>query len=71
MTEKQMEQLAELVLSKLIAKKQEYDQQFHIEVQETMSDGFGNTKLVREEELLLSEISKIMTLRSTYEYKEK
>ena len=33
MTEKQMEKLAELVVSKLIAKQQEYDQQFHIDLQ--------------------------------------
>ena len=57
MTEKQMEKLPELVVSKLIAKQQEYDQQFHIDLQETMSDGFGNAKLVSEEELLLSEIA--------------
>ena len=70
MTEEQMEKLAELVVSKLIAKQQEYDQQFHIDLQETMSDGFGNARRVSEEELLLSEIAKLMTLLSTYESKE-
>ena len=61
---------AELVVSKLIAKQQEYDEQFHIDLQETMSDGFGNARRVSEEELLLSEIAKLMTLLSTYESKE-
>ena len=70
MTNKEIDKLADLIADKLIAKQQEYDQQFHIDLQETMSDGFGNAKLVSEEELLLSEIAKLMTLLSTYESKE-
>ena len=35
-----------------------------------MSDDFGNIRRVSEEELLLSEIAKLMTLLSSYEDKE-
>jgi protein-arginine kinase activator protein McsA len=70
MTEEQMEQLANLVVDKLIAKQREYDDQFHIDIQEVMSDNLGSVRHVSEEELLLSEIAKLMTLLSSYEDKE-
>jgi len=70
MTEEQMEYLANLVVDKLIAKQREYDDQFHIDIQEVMSDNLGNVRHVSEEELLLSEIAKLMTLLSSYEDKE-
>ena len=65
-----MEKLANLVVTKLIAKQQEYDDQFHIDIQEVMSGNLGNVRHVSEEELLLSEIAKLMTLLSSYEDKE-
>ena len=70
MTNKEIDKLADLIADKLIAKQKEYDEQFHIDLQETMADGFGNVKRVSEEELLLSEIAKLMTLLSSYEAKE-
>lgn len=70
MTEKEIDKLAELIADKLIAKQKEYDEQFHIDLQETMADNFGNVRRVSEEELLLSEIAKLMTLLSSYEAKE-
>jgi hypothetical protein len=70
MTEKEIDKLAELIADKLIAKQKEYDEQFHIDLQETMTDGFGNIRRISEEELLLSEIAKLMTLLSSYEAKE-
>tara|TARA_R100000951_G_scaffold86163_1_gene73891 strand:- start:68 stop:346 length:279 start_codon:yes stop_codon:yes gene_type:complete len=70
MTEEQMEYLANLVVDKLIAKQREYDDQFHIDIQEVMSDNLGNARHVSEEELILSEIAKLMTLLSSYEDKE-
>ena len=33
-------------------------------------DGFGNAKLVSEEELILAEIARLMTLLSSYEQNE-
>ena len=70
MTEEQMEKLADLVVSKLIAKQKEYDEQFHVDLQETMKDNLGNARHVAEEELLLAEIARLMTLLSSYENKE-
>ena len=70
MTNKEIDKLADLIADKLIAKQKEYDEQFHIDLQETMADGFGNVRRISEEELLLSEIAKLMTLLSSYEAKE-
>ena len=36
MTDKEIDKLADLIADKLIAKQQEYDEQFHIDLQETM-----------------------------------
>ena len=70
MTEKQMEKLANLIVDKLLAKQKEYDEQFHVDLQETMKDNLGNARHVAEEELLLAEIARLMTLLSSYENKE-
>jgi len=70
MTNKEIDKLADLIADKLIAKQKEYDEQFHIDLQETMADGFGNVRRISEEELLLSEIAKLMTLLSSYEARE-
>ena len=70
MTEKEIDKLADLIADKLIAKQKEYDEQFHIDLQGTMADGFGNVRRISEEELLLSEIAKLMTLLSSYEARE-
>jgi hypothetical protein len=70
MTEKEIDKLAELIADKLIAKQKEYDEQFHIDLQETMADNFGNVRRVSEEELLLAELARLMTLLSSYEKSE-
>ena len=70
MTEKEIEKLAELITDKLIAKQQEYDEQFHIDLQETMMKDGGFVRQVSEEELLLAGIARLMTLLSSYEDKE-
>ena len=70
MTEKEIEKLAELITDKLIAKQKEYDEQFHIDLQETMMKDGGFVRQVPEEELLLAEIARLMTLLSSYESKE-
>ena len=70
MTEQEMEKLANLVVKKLMAKQQEYDEQFHVDLQETMSDNMGHARHVTEEELLLAEIARLMTLLSSYEEDE-
>jgi hypothetical protein len=70
MTDKEIEKLAELITDKLIAKQKEYDEQFHIDLQETMIKDGGFVRQVPEEELLLAEIARLMTPLSSYEDKE-
>ena len=70
MTEKEIEKLAELITDKLIAKQQEYDEQFHVDLQETMMKDGGYIRQLSSEELILSEIGRLMTLLSSYEDKE-
>tara|TARA_R100001198_G_C5097543_1_gene131250 strand:- start:281 stop:559 length:279 start_codon:yes stop_codon:yes gene_type:complete len=70
MTDKEMEKLANLVVNKLISKQQEYDEQFHVDLQETMKDNMGSARNVSQEELLLAELARLMTLLSSYEDKE-
>ena len=70
MTDKEIDKLADLIADKLIAKQREYDEQFHIDLQDTMEKEGGFIRQVSEEELLLSEIARLMTLLSAYEEKE-
>jgi len=70
MTEKEMNQLADIIVDKLIEKQKEYDEQFHIDIQETMMKDGGYIRQLSTEELLLAEIGRLMTLLSSYEDKE-
>ena len=74
MTEDEIEKLAErvaqLVMIGLIEKQKEWDQQFTTDVNDMFSDGLGNVRMIDEEELLLAELARLMTLLSTYEEKE-
>jgi len=65
-----MNQLADIIVNKLIEKQKEYDEQFHIDLQETMMKDGGYIRQLSTEELLLSEIGRLMTLLSSYEDKE-
>ena len=68
--EKLAERVAELVMIGLIEKQKEWDQQFTTDVNDMFSDGLGNVRMIDEEELLLAELARLMTLLSTYEEKE-
>ncbi len=72
MSEKEMdyisEQVADRVFKLLIKKQQEWDQQFTSEVQDMFNE--GHVKMADEEELLLAEIARLMTLLSSYERSE-
>jgi protein-arginine kinase activator protein McsA len=70
MTNKEINKLADLIADKLIAKQREYDEQFHIDLQETMEKEGGFIRQVSEEELMLAEIARLMTLLSSYEDRE-
>lgn len=65
-----MNQLADIIVDKLIEKQKEYDEQFHIDLQETMEKEGGFIRQVSEEELMLAEIARLMTLLSSYEDRE-
>jgi len=62
--------IAAKVLNGLIEQQKEWDQQFTNDLNSMSTDGFGNAKLVNEEELILAEIARLMTLLSSYEDKE-
>ena len=68
--EKLAERVAELVMIALIEKQKEWDQQFTTDVNDMFSDGLGHVRMMDEEELLLAELARLMTLLSTYEEKE-
>ena len=65
-----MNKLADIIVDKLIEKQKEYDEQFHIDIQETMMKDGGYIRKLSTEELLLAEIGRLMTLLSSYEDKE-
>ena len=73
MTEQEMDYLAEVisqkVMDKLIAEQREWDMQFTNDVSNIMKAD-PNIRMVDEEELLLAEMARLMTLLSTYEEKE-
>ena len=56
-------------MDKLIAKQREWDMQFTNDVANIMKAD-PNIRMVDEEELLLAEMARLMTLLSTYEEKE-
>jgi len=72
MSEDEIEKLAvmvaDLVMVGLIEKQKEWDQQFTSDVNEMFTG--TNAELVNEEELLLAELARLMTLLSRYIEKE-
>ena len=72
MTEDEIEKLAErvadLVMIGLIEKQKEWDQQFTTDIREMFGQGYS---LVQDEEqLLLAELARLMTLLTAYEENE-
>jgi protein-arginine kinase activator protein McsA len=72
MTEQEMEELAikvaDLVIVGLIEKQKEWDQQFTNDVRDMFGQGYS---LVQDEEqLLLAELARLMTLLTAYEENE-
>lgn len=72
MSESELEKLAvrvaDLVMIGLIEKQKEWDQQFTTDVNDMFIN--SNMQPVNEEELLLAELARLMTLLSSYEEKE-
>ncbi len=74
MTESELEKLAQriadLVMESLIEKQKEWDQQFTSDVNEMFIAGNDIVHQASEEELILAEIARLMTLLAAYEEKE-
>ena len=72
MTEDEIEKLAErvadLVMTALIEKQKEWDQQFTNDVNQMFGNGYNAVQ--DEEQLLLAELARLMTLLSQYEESE-
>ena len=72
MTDEEIERLAikvaDLVMIGLIQKQKEWDQQFTTDVNEMFSDSYISAP--DEEQLLLAELARLMTLLTAYEEKE-
>ena len=72
MTEDEIEKLAQrvadLVMIALIKKQKEWDQQFTTDVNQMFGDGYNAVQ--DEEQLLLAELARLMTLLSQYEESE-
>ena len=62
------EQVADRVFKLLVKKQQEWDQQYTSEIQDMFNE--GHVKMIDEDELLLAEIARLMTLLSSYEESE-
>jgi|TARA_B100000900_G_C20048482_1_gene500928 hypothetical protein len=73
MNEHEMEWLSELiaekVMVKLIEKQKEWDMQFTNDVSKIM-ESHPDIRMADDEELLLAEMARLMTLLSSYEEKE-
>ena len=62
------EKVADRVFKLLVKKQQEWDQQYTSEIQDMFNE--GHVKMIDEDELLLAEIARLMTLLSSYEESE-
>lgn len=72
MTEQELDflanKIADLVIEGLIKKQQEWDQQFTSDVEQMFGGGY--VQMQDEEQLLLAELARLMTLLSQYEESE-
>ena len=72
MTEQELEflatKIADLVVEGIIKKQQEWDQQFTNDVEQMFGGGY--IQMQDEEQLLLAELARLMTLLSHYEESE-
>ena len=72
MTEQELKflatKIADLVVEGIIKKQQEWDQQFTNDVEQMFSGGY--IQMQDEEQLLLAELARLMTLLSGYEERE-
>ena len=71
MTKKEMNELADLIISKLEVKQQQWDEEFH----ESIADVYGKNGhkeafVMSEEEMLIGELARLQTILMIYENNE-
>jgi len=71
MTQKQMNQLADIIISKLEMKQQQWDEEFHESITDIYGkEGHKEAFIMTEEEMLIGELARLQTILMIYENKE-
>jgi len=71
MTQKQMNQLADIIISKLEMKQQQWDEEFHDSIADIYGkEGHKEAFIMTEEEMLIGELARLQTILMIYENKE-
>ena len=71
MDKKQMNELADIIISKLEIKQQQWDEEFHSTVQDLYgSESSKEAFVMTEEEALIGELARLQTLLMIFENKE-
>ena len=71
MTKKQMNELADIILSKLELKQQQWDDEFHDSIADIYGkEGHKEAFVMSEEEMLIGELARLQTILMIYENKE-
>ena len=71
MDKKQMNELADLIITKLELKQQQWDEEFHDSIADIYGkDGHKEAFIMTEEEMLIGELARLQTILMIYENKE-
>ena len=71
MTEKDMNKLADIIISKLEIKQQQWDDEFHDSIADIYGkEGHKEAFVMTEEEMLIGELARLQTILMIYENNE-
>ena len=71
MTEKEMNKLADIIISKLEIKQQQWDDEFHDSISDIYGkNGHKEAFVMSEEEMLIGELARLQTILMIYENNE-
>jgi protein-arginine kinase activator protein McsA len=71
MDKKTMNELADLIITKLELKQQQWDEEFHDSIADIYGkDGHKEAFVMSEEEMLIGELARLQTILMIYENKE-
>tara|TARA_R100000654_G_scaffold823_3_gene3217 strand:+ start:1047 stop:1343 length:297 start_codon:yes stop_codon:yes gene_type:complete len=71
MTKKEMNELADLIISKLEVKQQQWDDEFHNSIADMYGkEGYKEAFVMTEEEMLIGELARMQTILMIYENNE-